>query len=154
MVPVFWMVSILIEQATVAIVVEDTGVIDSIKRAWQIVVQENLGSYAVLGLILGIGGGIVGFIIALPVFLLMLPILFGIMADEAAALGTGIITSIVLILFYSLLIATPLSGILTAYVGSAWTLAFRRAASASLQEPKDFDGDLELLSSDTPNSVG
>ncbi len=146
MIPVFWMVGILIEQATVAIVVEDLGVFDSIKRAWQIVIQENLGSYAVLGLILGIGGGIVGFLIALPAILMILPIMFGIMAGGDAAFGAGIITSIVLILFYALLIATPLSGILTAYVGSAWTLAFRRAASASLEEPKDFDGDLELLS--------
>ena len=153
MIPVFWMVSILIEQATVAIVVEDLGVIDSIKRAWQIVIQENLGSYAVLGLILGIGGAIVGFVFALPLFLMVIPIMIGIFAGGDGAMGGGIIAAIVMFIVY-LPILIVLSGVLQAYVGSAWTLAFRRAASASLQAPKDFDGDLELLSSETPDSVG
>jgi hypothetical protein len=153
MVPVFWMVNILIEQATVAIVVEDLGVFDSIKRAWQIVIQENLGSYAVLGLILGIGGAIVGFIFALPLFLMVIPIVLALIAGGDSAMGGGIIAAIVMFIVY-LPILIVLSGVLQAYIGTAWTLAFRRAASISLQEPKDFDGDLELLTSDTPNSVG
>ncbi len=153
MIPVFWMVGILIEQATVAIVVEDLGVFDSIKRAWQIVVQENLGSYAVLGLILGIGGAIVGFIFALP----HVPDDHPHRAcprcrrrkrhwrrDHCLHCHVPLYLPILIVL----------SGVLQAYIGSAWTLAFRRAASASLEEPKDFDGDLELLSSETPNSVG
>ena len=153
MIPVFWMLGILIEQATVAIVVEDLGVIDSIKRAWQIVIQENLGSYAVLGLILGIGGAIVGFVFALPLFLMMIPIMIGLFAGGDSAMGGGIIAAIIMFIVY-LPILIVLSGVLTAYVGSAWTLAFRRAASASLQAPKDFEGDLELLSDQIPDSVG
>lgn len=152
MVPVFWMVSILIEQATVAIVVEDLGVIDSIKRAWQIVVQENLGSYAILGLILGIGGAIVGFIFALPLFLTMIPIVGGLIAGEGA-IRAGVIAGGIIFLLY-LPVLVILTGILQAYIGSAWTLAFRRAASASLAEPDDFDGDLDQLSDQIPNSVG
>jgi hypothetical protein len=153
MIPVFWMVGILVEQATVAIVVEDLGIFDSIKRAWQIVVQENLGSYAVLGLILGIGGAIVGFIFALPMFLMIIPIVLALVAGGESAIGGGIIASLVMFIIY-LPVLIVLSGVLQAYIGSAWTLAFRRAASASLEEPKDFDGDLELLSSETPDSVG
>jgi hypothetical protein len=153
MIPVFWMVNILIEQATVALVVEDLGVFDSIKRAWQIVVQENLGSYAVLGLILGIGGAIVGFIFALPMFLMIIPIVLALVAGGESAIGGGIIASLVMFIIY-LPILIALSGVLQAYVGSAWTLAFRRATSMSLAEPEEFDGDLELLSSETPDSVG
>jgi len=153
MVPVFWVVNILIEQATVAIVVEDIGVIDSIKRAWQIVIQENLGSYAVLGLILGIGGAIVGFVFALPLFLMMIPIMIGLFAGGDGAMGGGIIAAIVMFFVY-LPVLIVLSGVLQAYVGSAWTLAFRRAASMSLDEPEDFDGDLDQLSDQIPDSVG
>lgn len=152
MVPVFWMVGVLIEQATVAIVVEDLGVFDSIKRAWQIVIQENLGNYVVLGLILGIGGAIVGFVFALPMFLTMIPIIGGLIAGEGA-MRAGIIGGVVIFLLY-LPILIVLSGVLQAYVGTAWTLAFRRSANASLAEPEDFDGDLDQLNDQIPDSVG
>lgn len=152
MVPVFWLVNMFIEQAMVAIVVEDLGIFDSIKRAWQVVIQENLGNYIVLGLILGIGGAIVGFVFALPMFLIAIPIVIGLIAGGDAAFGGGFIAAGVMFLLY-LPILLVLSGILQAYVGSAWTLAFRRSAQEQ-PEPVDFDGDLELLSSETPDSVG
>ncbi|MCD4672744.1 MAG: hypothetical protein K8R77_08785 [Anaerolineaceae bacterium] len=153
MVPAFWLVDVFIEQAMVAIVVEDLGIFDSIKRSWQVVIQENLGSYIVLGLILGIGGAIVGFVIALPMLLMVIPIVIALIAESRAVLGGGLITALVLFILY-LPVLLVLSGILQAYVGSAWTLAFRQSASASLEEPVDFDGDLELLSNETPDSAG
>lgn len=152
LVPVFWVVNVLIEQATVAIVVEDLGVFDSIKRAWQVVVQQNLGSYIVLGLILMIGRAIVSFLIGLPALLILIPIVVGVVAGTQAALSGGLVTALVIFLIY-LPIAILLSGILQAYVGSAWTLAFRRAVRPQPVLAK-YDDETDLLTTDTPDSQG
>ena len=152
MIPVFWMVGVIIEQATVAIVVEDLGVFDSIKRAWQVVVQQNLGGYIVLALILGIGGAIVGFLIGLPLLLILVPVAIALFVSNQAVMTGGLIAGIVLFVIY-IPIAILLSGILQAYLGSAWTLAFRQATRRP-PEPVEFQGDLDLLSSDSPDVVG
>src|SRR5690606_6352086 len=77
--------------AQIAAVVENLGVVDAVRRAWEII-RANLGSIIVLGLILIVASGIIGFVLALPVFAIVIPAMFGIFAlasGEAPAVGAG-----------------------------------------------------------------
>lgn len=124
-IPVMWAVSIVIEQANVALVVENLGITDAIKRGWQ-VVWGNLGTMIVMGLILVLGVSLIGgAIIGLPLLLVAAPAVAGYATGGAQAIWNGWIVSGVLFLIY-LPFLLVLSGILKAYISSAWTLTFLR----------------------------
>lgn len=124
LVPLAWAVSIIVEQATVAITCEDLGLIEGLKRGWE-VFRANLASQTVMFLILGIGGGIVRFLIALPVFLAILPLVGQLIISSGAEWMAGGIASLVLVCLY-IPIAIVLNGIVTTYIGTSWALTFRR----------------------------
>jgi hypothetical protein len=149
MIPVFWALSILSQQAMIAVMIEDLGTYDSLRRAWHIVIKENLGNYILLSLIVGIGSLIISLVIHIPTFLTFISIVFGASARSEITLTTGLITTLVLLALYLVLIATPLTGILTVYTWGIWTLAFRRAASASPKEPEEVEIEPEITSGET-----
>ncbi len=124
LIPIGMLVSTFEQQAIVAMVGEDLGIMDGVKRAWNLM-RDNLGPVAVMTLILFVGGAIVGVVLALPILIVAMPAVIGIVAGEGAVLTGGLIISGVLLLIY-ILIATVLGSILHAYIGSAWTLTFRR----------------------------
>ncbi len=121
---VAWLFGIFIQQSTIALVTEDLGVMDALKRGWQ-VVTRNPGQYIVMGVILGIIGFVAALIIGLPLVALILPPLFNMAVSSGNQVNTGIAVSIVLFLLY-LPVLLVLNGILQAYLNSAWTLTFRR----------------------------
>jgi hypothetical protein len=133
LIPVGWLVGVVLEQANIAIVVEDLGIIEGLQRGWN-VFRENLGTMIVMGLILGIGGAIVGLIFALPMIMVVVPLMIGIMTSLAmeseVALGSGVITSGICCVAY-LPVLIVLSGILKAYIESAWTLTYLRLTTGS-----------------------
>jgi len=123
--PVMWLVSILIEQANVALVVENLDIIAAIKRGWQVFI-ENIGSMIVMGLILTIGISLIGgLIIGLPLLAVAAPAALAITTGVTENIRNGVILSVVLFLVY-LPFLLVLSGILRAYTQSAWTLTFVR----------------------------
>lgn len=128
LVPVSWAISIVMEQANNALVLEDLDIITALKRGWA-VFRGNLGQMAVMFLILGIGGAIAGFIFALPIFLLIMPIAFGAIlggiTDTQYAFSGGLTLTIIGFIVY-LPILIILGGVLRAYIQSAWTLTYRR----------------------------
>jgi hypothetical protein len=124
LVPVFWVISLVIEQSTIAIVVEDVGIFAGLGRGWNVIVK-NIGSMIIMALILMIGGGIVSFIIALPMFLIIIPPAIGYMTNRESGLGGGLLVAGILFLVY-LPFLLAASGLVTAYISSAWTLTFRR----------------------------
>jgi hypothetical protein len=124
LIPLGWAVSVVVEQAIVAITCEDRSLIDGLKRGWEIF-RANLGPAAIMFLILGIGGGIARFIIALPFFFTLLPLIGTAVIDGGRAWMTGGIITLVLFCLY-LPIAIVLNGIVTTYTGASWTLTFRR----------------------------
>jgi hypothetical protein len=124
LIPVGMLVSTFEQQVIVAMVGEDLGILDGVKRAWNLM-RDNLGPMAVMTLILFVGGAIVGVVLALPILIVAMPAVIGIVAGEGAVLTGGLIISGVLLLVY-ILVATVLGSILHAYIGSAWTLTFRR----------------------------
>jgi hypothetical protein len=124
-IPIMWLVSIIIEQANVALVAENLDIIAAIKRGWQVFI-DNIGSMIVMGLILVVGVGLIGgAIIGLPLLAVATPAVLGIATGVLENTRNGIILSVVLFLIY-LPFLLVFSGILRAYTQSAWALTFLR----------------------------
>ncbi|NPV56256.1 MAG: hypothetical protein HPY76_06235 [Anaerolineae bacterium] len=122
-------INVLIQFSVVAIVGEDRGVFAGIERAWNLI-TGNLGPVAVITLILVIGTWLVQFLFALPVLLVAAPVAIGFINGTQQAINTGLIVGGGFLFIYILVIIF-LSAILYAYLGAAWTLAFRAADKRS-----------------------
>ena len=142
LIPVFWVLTTFVEMANVAVIVEDLSVIDGLKRGWE-VFKGNLGEMVLMGLVLVLGGMFVGMLIAMPMILTMIPLMMGVFAaifgDTAALAAGGVIISGLCCLAY-LPVLIVISGIIRAYIGSAWTLTYLRLT----QGPADAEP-VELL---------
>jgi hypothetical protein len=120
LIPVLWAVSVVIEQANVAIVLENLGITDGLRRGWE-VVRANAGPIILMALILFVGSAVVGFVLAIPVIAAVLPFVFGAASNSRGAILTG------LLCFAAYLpVLIVLGGILTAYVQTAWALTYMR----------------------------
>jgi len=128
LVPVVWFVSVIVEQASIAIVVENLGVMDGLRRGWELV-RANLGTMIVMALILLLGVNVIGgLIIGLPVVLIVVPAVLGGAIGGERAFGGGLIFALVCFVAY-LPVLLVLSGILRGYIETAWTLTFLRLAA-------------------------
>jgi len=108
----------------VASVEEELGVVESFSRSWT-TLKENLGPIVVMILILIVGFGILGFLIAVPFIALGFPFIAGAIIGTDAALISGIvITLLCAVMAIPLLIVAY--GLLTTYTTGAWTLTYRR----------------------------
>ena len=127
LIPISWAVMVVIEQANVAIVLEDLRIGDGLRRGWE-VVRANIGTMIVMTLILFIGSAVVGIAFAIPVIIAVFPLAIGFAAgaERTPLLIAGVCCAVYLPI---LLI---LNGILTAYVQSAWALTYMR-----LTRPQD-----------------
>lgn len=125
LVPVFWLVFIVLEQANIAIIVDDKGIMEGLQRGWQ-VIRENPGEIIVMGLILGIGVSLIGgLIISAPLFLIALPALSALLLGlDNAVWGSLLITGLCFLAYLPFWLV--LNGILTAYIESSWTLTYLR----------------------------
>ncbi|MBI3161646.1 MAG: hypothetical protein HYZ23_04015 [Chloroflexi bacterium] len=128
LIPLSWILTIVTEQAQPAIVLEDLGIMDGLKRGWEIV-KANVVAMIVMSLILGIGSAIVGVVIALPIILAVIPLVIG-MGSLRESLTPMYIALACCALYMPVLIL--FNGIITAYVQSAWALTFMR-----LSKPKE-----------------
>lgn len=128
LVPVFWFVWVIVEQASIAIVVEDLGIMDGLRRGWE-VVRLNLGVMIVMALILVIGIGLIGgIIISIPMFVVAVPALVGAFTGSERSMWGGLaIAGLCFVAYLPFLIV--LRGILSTYIGTAWTLTYLRLAN-------------------------
>jgi hypothetical protein len=124
LVPLAFALDAYITLAMVAAVEEKLGVFDSFGRAWQ-TLRDNLGPVIVMALILILGGGIVGAILALPFFAIGLPSLAGMALGTEQAFISGLIAT-GLLLIVALPIAAVFYGVLNTFITGAWTLTYRR----------------------------
>lgn len=124
-VPLSWLLFVLVEQANIAIVVENTSLIEGWRRGWQ-VFKDNLGTMIVMGLILYLGVALIGgLIIGFPVILFVLPALVAGLLGGENAFGSGLLVAGLCFVMY-LPVLIVLNGILTSYIESAWTLTYLR----------------------------
>jgi hypothetical protein len=128
MVPLFWFLYVIVEQASIAIVVEDLGVLDGLRRGWE-VVRANLGVMIVMALILVIGVGLIGgIIISIPLFVVAIPAMIGAFSRSGRAMWGGLaVAGLCFVAYLPFLIV--LRGILSTYIGTAWTLTYLRLAT-------------------------
>jgi len=129
MIPVMWAVGVILEQAYIAIVVEERGIADGLSRGWE-VAKSHWEPMLVMGVILIFGGAIVGLIIAVPMFLVMFPLLFTLGITGGDSMAPLAIGGICFLLYLPVLILA--SGIIKAYVQSAWTLTFLRVTGRGM----------------------
>jgi hypothetical protein len=120
LIPVLWAVSVVIEQANAAIVLDNLGIGDGLRKGWE-VVRANVGPIILLALILFIGSGIVGFIIAIPIIAAVFPLIFGAASNNTSPMW---ITAVCCAIYFPILLV--LSGILNAYVQAVWALTYMR----------------------------
>jgi hypothetical protein len=101
-------------------VLDNLGIGDAFRKGWD-VVRANIGPIILLALIVFIGSGIVGFIIAIPIIAAVLPLIFGAASNNTNAVW---ITVVCCAAYFPILLL--LSGILNAYVQSVWALTYMR----------------------------
>jgi hypothetical protein len=121
MIPVFWAVWVILEQAYIAIVAEDRGAIEGLVRGWE-VVKAHWEPMLIMALILIFGGAIVGFIVSIPLFIILFPLFFMLGITSGSNMAPLAIGGICFLIYLPVLILA--SGIIKAYVQSAWTLTF------------------------------
>jgi hypothetical protein len=149
LVPVGWLIQVIIQQANIALVVEDLGIFAALQRGWD-VFRENWGNLIVMALILGIGGAIIGFVFAFPILLIVIPAVIsaavGGMAESDLAFGGSLLVGGLCLAAY-IPVLIVLSGVLQAYIQTAWTLTYLRLTSPSagpaLDEPAEEEAKLE-----------
>ena len=124
MIPVGFFFGIYLEQANIALVVEDIGIRAAFGKGWE-VLRNNFGPLFVMGLILVIGTLIVALIVGLPMILIFVPIIFAGGSGAQDILAGGAILSLLLCLAY-LPILLLLGGIIETYRQSAWVLTYMR----------------------------
>jgi len=133
LIPIGWFLIVMVYFTTIAMMEEDLGIFDAIKRAWQ-VITKHLGSVVLMFLILGIGQLIAGLIISLPLLVSFIPFMINLIITGFQNLTVGFVISAVLFLG-TLPLMIILGGVLNAYVLASWTLTFRRLAVEEVLAP-------------------
>lgn len=124
LIPLIWFVNLVVEQAIIAIVVEDAGIGEGLQRGWDVFTQ-NFGSIFVMGLILLVVNLVGGFVLGLPFAIVVLPAIIGGVAGTQRALGGGLLVAAICFTAY-LPFLLVLGGALRSYIGTAWTLTYLR----------------------------
>jgi hypothetical protein len=124
LIPAVWMVNLVLEQATNAIVIENIGVFDGLSRGWH-VFRDHLGTIIAMGLILLVVNILAGFLIAAPFLALIIPFIIGITAESQGVIWTSVAIFLTCLVLY-LPVLVVVNGILRSYTNTAWTLTFLR----------------------------
>ena len=131
LIPLGIAVSIYTLLTQIALIVEELDFVDAFKRAWD-VFRSNLGEVIVMGLILGVGGFIVGLILAIPFLLIGLPLIAGLIVGTDSISITGFSATLIGILLY-LPILLVASGIMRTFITGSWTLTYRSLIAAKAE---------------------
>ncbi len=121
-IPLGWALGIYIQQANLALVVEDLSITQAFQRGWQIF-SENPAEIVIMGLILGLGGGIINLLIAAPMGFALAPLVGSLILGGERALRSGVLMAGLCLVGY-LPILLLLGSVLQAYLQSAWTLTY------------------------------
>ncbi|HET6822818.1 MAG TPA: hypothetical protein VFH34_09225 [Anaerolineales bacterium] len=123
LIPILWVVGMIVRQAENAIVLEGMGVFPALSRGWE-VFRANLGPVILMSIILAIIAGVIGFILAIPLFLIVFPSVIAFAVGEGQSSTPLILMGVGLCIYLPILLV--LNGIMAAYIESAWTLTYMR----------------------------
>jgi len=133
--PIIWALSIYVQQAILAIVIEDLDIMEGLRRGWGIF-RDNLGDMIGIGIILLVINLLVLTALSIPFFAILAPFVAADLAGTLQAIRTGIIVSAVALICY-IPIFLVINGILRSYIEAAWTLNYLRLTGAPQQVPED-----------------
>jgi len=131
LVPVGFVISIYTQLTQVALIVEDLDIVAAFQRAWE-VFRSHLGQIIVMGLILGIGGFIVGLILAIPFILMALPFITGLIVGTGTSSLTGLSVTLIGIVIY-LPVLLLAGGIMRTFITGSWTLTYRSLIASMVE---------------------
>ncbi len=124
LIPVFIAVDVIVQLAIVAITGENLGVMDGLRRAWD-VFRSHLGEMIAMVVILVIGAAVVNFFFGLPLLLIMAPFISAALSPVGQIAAGQIAVSLFLFAMY-LPVLLFVRGLVTSYIDSTWTLTYRR----------------------------
>lgn len=145
LIPLAFVINMIVRQAQNAIVLEDAGILPSISRGWDIF-RNNLGPIILMAIILFVIGLVAGFLIAIPVFVMVIPAVIAFVAGNAQNWTPLIVAGALLCLYIP--VSLLINGILIAYTESAWTLTYLRLTRG----PDDHD--VVLVAPESGNPPG
>lgn len=122
-VPVGFVIGMIVRQAERVIVLEDTGVMPSLSRGWDIF-RTNLGPIIVMAIILFVITLVVGFVIAIPILIIVVPAVIAFVAGNGQSWNPLLFALLCVCLYAP--VSWLLNGIAIAYAESAWTLTYMR----------------------------
>lgn len=129
LVPLAWLAGIIMQQGTAAIIVDDLGLMDGLRRGWEML-KNHLGPLLIIWLMTAVIGFVVGILIALPVLILVIPAAIALATLPSTVLLVG---GACLVIYLPLLILA--NGVLTAYIESVWTLTYLRLSRTPESTP-------------------
>ncbi len=118
-----WMMTAWFQLGVVAIVGDEVDVMEGFRRSWHLMIK-NFWKVLLVSLIVVVATFVIGLILFVPFLLTIVPLVIG-FAMEAEVLTLWIVLSAVLFLVY-LLVVIVLSAGVQGYMGTVWTLLYRR----------------------------
>ncbi len=153
LIPVGFVIGMIVRQAERVIVLEDSPVLPSISRGWDIF-RSNLGPIIIMAIILGVIALVAGFVIAIPVFIVVVPAAIAFVAGNQQNWTPLIFAGVCICLYIP--VSWLLNGIIISYTESAWTLTYMRLTQKPSNDsvtpesgtpPRLDDGDKTMISS-------
>jgi hypothetical protein len=129
------LVGFIVRMAENAIVVEDLPILGGVQRGWDVLVK-NPGPILIIWLITVVIGFVAGIVIALPLLIVLVPLVFAFITNANSAnfsFAPWLIAFVCIICAY-IPISWLARGILTTYIQSVWTLTYLR-----LTRPKSIE---------------
>ena len=131
-VPISLLLTVYHFQVKRSIIVEDSGVFGALARGWQIF-SQNIVGLLIIGVVLGIASFIISILLAMPVILIVFP-LMELFLQGSITSWQPFIAAGAFILCYSP-VAWFFSGVLMTYTESVWTLTYLRITKPKENAP-------------------
>jgi hypothetical protein len=125
LIPIFIFIGMVLQQARIAIVTENLGIIAGWRRGWQVVTSQ-FGTIVLMWLILDVGIGFIGsMILAAPIIVIAFTAMAPYFFEQGAGSNIGLLAFLICFVAY-LPVLIVASGIMQSYIQAGWTLTFRR----------------------------
>lgn len=123
-----WFTGLWRNLAVNAAVIEDLGIMDSLRRSWKLLLA-HIGEVLILWIVLALIGLIFSFLVGLPGIAIGLPAFWRLASGQ---LSQGLLGATLLLACVYGLVVAALSGLLVTFVSAAWTLAYRQFAGLNM----------------------
>jgi len=132
-IPLAFLITVYVSLAQVALIDDEQRTLDGFRRGWE-VLRASPGPALLMGLILLGGGLIVALILAVPIFLLMLPLFVALASEEQTVVVGGVLIASLCTLGL-LPILLVVNAVLQTFLNGAWTLTYRRLTGKAAGAP-------------------